>query len=208
LGTLVLGGLYSGFFTATEAGAVGAFGTLVFGLWNGPLREFATLRRALRESAHITATLFFIIVGALFFSRFLGLSRIPFELSNFLQDWDVHRHLVLALILVTWFALGMLVVQAAVFALTLHILFPIIVGLGYDPIWFCVIAMKMNEIAGVTPPVGLNAFSLAGSAGKDVKVGDVFAGVWPFVACDVVVLALLIAFPPIVLFLPQTMFGG
>ena len=208
LGTLVLGGLYSGFFTATEAGAVGAFGTLVFGLWNGPLREFATLRRALRESAHITATLFFIIVGALFFSRFLGLSRIPFELSNFLQDWDVHRHLVLALILVTWFALGMLVVQAAVFALTLPILFPIIVGLGYDPIWFCVIAMKMNEIAGVTPPVGLNAFSLAGSAGKDVKVGDVFAGVWPFVACDVVVLALLIAFPPIVLFLPQTMFGG
>jgi len=207
LGTVVLGGLYGGWFTATEAGAIGAFGTLLFGLLNGPLRHFPTFRKALRESAHITATLFFIIVGALFFSRFLGLSRIPYELSSFLQDWDVNRNVVLALILISWFALGMLVVQAAVFALTLPILFPIIVELGYDPIWFCVVAMKMNEIAGVTPPVGLNAFSLAGSAGKEVSVGEVFAGVWPFIACDLVVLALLIAFPDIVLFLPRTMFG-
>ena len=207
LGGLVLGGLYGGFFTATEAGAIGAFGTLIFGLFNGPLREFKVFAGALRESAAITATLFFIIVSALFFSRFLGLTRIPFELSNFLQTWDVSPHFILALILATWFVLGMLVVQAAVFALTLPILFPIVVELGYEPVWFCVIAMKMNEIAGVTPPVGLNAFSLKGAAGDDVKVNEVFAGVWPFILCDIVVLALLFLFPQLVLFLPETMLG-
>ncbi|TYB89450.1 TRAP transporter large permease [Oceaniovalibus sp. ACAM 378] len=207
LGTIVIGGMYAGFFTATEAGAIGAIGTLVFGLANGPLRHFETFRGALRESAEITAMLFFIIVGALFFSRFLGLSRIPYHLTLFLESWEVHRHFILALILLTWFVLGMLIVQTAVFALTLPILFPIVVNLGYDPIWFCVIAMKMNEIAGVTPPVGLNAFSLAGSAGKDVRVEHVYKGVMPFILCDLVVLILLIAVPGIVTFLPNMMFN-
>lgn len=207
LGSIVIGGMYAGFFTATEAGAIGAVGTLLFGLANGPLRKFENFRGALRESAQITTTLFFIIIGALFFSRFLGLSRIPYNLTIFLESWDVHRHIILALILVTWFVLGMLLVQTAVFALTLPILFPIVVNLGYDPIWFCVIAMKMNEIAGVSPPVGLNAFSLAGSAGKDVRVDHVYRGVLPFIACDLLVLLLLIAVPGIVTFLPNMMFG-
>lgn len=206
LGSLVIGGMYAGFFTATEAGAIGAVGTLLFGLANGPLRKFENFRGALRESAQITTTLFFIIIGALFFSRFLGLSRIPYNLTLFLESWEVHRHVILALILLTWFILGMLLVQTAVFALTLPILFPIVVHLGYDPIWFCVIAMKMNEIAGVSPPVGLNAFSLAGSAGKDVRVDHVYRGVLPFIACDVGVLLLLIAVPGIVTFLPNMMF--
>lgn len=206
LGSLVIGGMYAGFFTATEAGAIGAVGTLLFGLANGPLRKFENFRGALRESAQITTTLFFIIIGALFFSRFLGLSRIPYNLTLFLESWEVHRHVILALILLTWFILGMLLVQTAVFALTLPILFPIVVNLGYDPIWFCVIAMKMNEIAGVSPPVGLNAFSLAGSAGKDVRVDHVYRGVLPFIACDVGVLLLLIAVPGIVTFLPNMMF--
>lgn len=207
LGSTVIGGMYAGFFTATEAGAIGAVGTLLFGLANGPLRKFENFRGALRESAQITTTLFFIIIGALFFSRFLGLSRIPYNLTIFLESWEVHRHIILALILATWFVLGMLLVQTAVFALTLPILFPIVVNLGYDPIWFCVIAMKMNEIAGVSPPVGLNAFSLAGSAGKDVRVDHVYRGVLPFIACDLCVLLLLITVPGIVTFLPNMMFG-
>ncbi|WP_422073559.1 TRAP transporter large permease [Tranquillimonas rosea] len=205
LGTVVIGGMYAGFFTATEAGAVGALGTLLFGLANGPLRRFSNFRGALRDSAQITATLFFIIVGALFFSRFLGLSRIPYNLTVFLESWEVHSHVILGLILVTWFLLGMLIVQTAVFALTLPILFPIVVNLGYDPIWFCVIAMKMNEIAGVSPPVGLNAFSLAGTAGKDVRVDHVYRGVLPFILCDLGVLLLLFLFPALVTFLPDLM---
>lgn len=207
LGGCVIGGIYSGIFTATEAGAVGAFGALLFGLANGPLRRYENFSRALRDSAQITATLFFMIIGAMVFSRLLGLSRIPQEISSFLENWDVHRHVVLGAILLVWFALGLFIVQAAVFALTLPILFPVVVNLGYDPIWFCVIAMKMNEIAGVSPPVGLNAFSLAGSAGKDVRVEHVYRGVFPFIMCDLVVIVLLVAFPEIVLFLPTRMFG-
>ena len=207
LGSIVIGGIYSGLFTSTEAGAAGAVGTLAFGLWYGKLRDFKEVRAALRESAHTTSMLFFIIVTALFFSRFLAVTRIPFELADFLQSWPVPPIVILGCILLLWMILGMLVVQAAVFALTLPILFPVVVGLGYDPIWFCVIAMKMNEIAGVTPPVGLNAFGLAGAAGEGTTVEDVFRGVWPFIICDIIVLILLFSFPQLVLFLPNTMFG-
>lgn len=207
LGGIVIGGIYGGVFTATEAGAAGAVGTLVFGLWDGKLRKKGQIRAALRESAHTTSMLFFIIVTALFFSRFLAVTRIPFELANFLQSWPVPPIVILGCILLLWLVLGMLIVQAAVFALTLPILFPVVVSLGYDPIWFCVVAMKMNEIAGVTPPVGLNAFGLAGAAGDHTKVEDVFRGVWPFILCDLVILILLFLFPQIILFLPNTMMG-
>lgn len=208
LAFIVIGGIYSGIFTSTEAGAAGALGTLVFGLWQGPLRRLKAVKSALRESAHTTTMLFFIIITALFFSRFLAVTRIPFELADFLQSWDVHRFVILASILALWLILGTLVVQAAVFALTLPILFPVIVSLGYDPIWFCVIAMKLNEIAGVTPPVGLNAFGLAGVAGDGTKVEDVFGGVYPFILCDILVVILLFAFPDLVLFLPNAMLGN
>lgn len=205
LGGLVIGGMYGGLFTATEAGAIGALGALILGVVSGPLRSLDKLRAALRESAGITTTLFFIIVAALFFSRFLGLTRIPFEVTSFMTSWDVPAWMILGLILLIWFLMGMVVVPAAAFALTLPIVFPIVTELGYHPIWFCVIAMKMCEVAGVTPPVGLNAFALAGAAGKDVRISEVFAGVWPFVFCEIVVLIILLAFPSISLFLPETM---
>ncbi|GHB11131.1 TRAP transporter large permease [Salinicola rhizosphaerae] len=205
LGGLVIGGMYGGLFTATEAGAIGALGALVLGVAGGPLRKLEKLRAALRESAGITTTLFFIIIAALFFSRFLGLTRIPFEVTNFMTSWDVPSWMILGLILLIWFLMGMVVVPAAAFALTLPIVFPIVTELGYHPVWFCVIAMKMCEVAGVTPPVGLNAFALAGAAGRDVKISEVFSGVWPFVVCEIVVLAILLAFPAISLWLPETM---
>ncbi len=147
--------------------------------------------------------LFFMIITALFFSRFLALTRIPMELAAFLQSWDVHPHIVLAAIFVLWIFLGMIMAQAAVFALTLPILFPVIVKLGYDPIWFCVVAMKFNEIAGVSPPVGLNVFSLAGSVDDDTQVEEIYRGVYPFVLCDLVVLALLFLIPSLATWLPS-----
>lgn len=207
LGGVVLGGMYSGLFTATEAGAVGALGALLMGVVRGPLRNLKTMRASLRESAGVTTTLFFIIIAALFFSRFLGLTRIPFDISNFLVSSGMPGWSILALVLLIWFLMGMVIVPAAAFALTLPIIFPIIVELGYNPIWFCIIAMKMCEIAGVTPPVGLNAFALSSAAGRDVKVSEVFAGVWPFVAADIVVLVILLSFPAISTWLPNTMFG-
>ncbi|MFM2476057.1 TRAP transporter large permease [Celerinatantimonas sp. MCCC 1A17872] len=206
LAGVVLGGMYSGLFTATEAGAVGAFGALLMGAIRGPLRSIKTMRESLRESAGVTTTLFFIIIGALFFSRFLGLTRIPLDISHYLVASGMPGWVIMALVLVIWFLMGMIIVPAAAFALTLPIIFPIITQLGYNPIWFCIIAMKMAEIAGVTPPVGLNAFALGSAAGKEVKVSEVFAGVWPFVASDLVVLAILLAFPTISTWLPTTMF--
>ena len=207
LAMLVLGGIYTGIFTTTEAGAVGAIGTLVFGLWQGPLRRFTAVRSALRESAHTTSMLFIIIVTAMYFSRFFALTQIPSDMAEFLSTWNVHPNFVLASILALWFLGGMIMIPAAIFALTLPILFPIIEHLGFDPIWFCVIAMKLTEIAAVTPPVGLNAFALAGVS-EDAGVEDVFRGVWPYVVCDIIVVIILIMFPEIVLFLPNAMLGG
>ena len=207
LAMLVLGGIYTGVFTTTEAGAVGAIGTLVFGLWQGPLRKFTAVRSALRESAHTTSMLFIIIVTAMYFSRFFALTQIPSDMAEFLSTWNVHRNFVLASILALWFLGGMIMIPAAIFALTLPILFPIIEHLGFDPIWFCVIAMKLTEIAAVTPPVGLNAFALAGVS-DDAGVEDVFRGVWPYVVCDIIVVVILIMFPEIVLFLPNAMLGS
>jgi tripartite ATP-independent transporter DctM subunit len=206
LGIVVVGGIYAGVFTATEAGAIGVLGTLVLGLANRPLRSLTVLRFALRDSAKITTTLFAIIIGALFFSRFLGITQIPFDITSFLAEWNVPRWLVLGVVLFIWFLMGMIIVPAAVFALTLPIIFPVMTNLGYDPVWFCVIAMKLSEMAGVTPPVGLNAFALASTA-EDTRVGDVFLGVWPFVACEFVQLAVVMAVPEIALYLPNHMLG-
>jgi len=99
----------------------------------------------------------------------------------------------------------MLIVQAAVFALTLPILFPVVVNLGFDPIWFCVVAMKLNEIAGVTPPVGLNAFALSGATGDNTPVEQIYKGIIPFILCDIVVLAFLFMFPAMATWLPGNM---
>ncbi len=204
LAFLVIGGIYSGIFTANEAGAVGALGALLFGVAYGKLRKIEPIRSSLRETARTTAMLFFIIISAMYFSRFLAMTRIPTDLATFLASWQVHPHIVLCCVLVVWFLLGMVIYQAAVFALTLPIIFPVLVSLGYDPIWICVIAMKLNEIAGITPPVGINAFALAGVT--DSKVEQVFGGVLPFILCDVIVIIILFLWPQIALYLPSHMF--
>ena len=204
LSFMVIGGIYTGIFTANEAGAVGALGTLIFGLIQGKLRSMDPIRSSLRETARTTAMLFFIIIAAMYFSRFLAMTRVPTDLATFLANWEVHRHIVFMCVLAVWFLLGMVIYQAAVFALTLPIIFPVLVGLGYEPIWICVIAMKLNEIAGITPPVGINAFALAGVT--DSKVEQVFKGVIPFIFCDVLVIVILFMWPQIALWLPNNMF--
>lgn len=204
LSTMVIGGIYTGIFTANEAGAVGAFGALIFGVAYGPLRKITPIRESLLETARTTAMLFFIIVAAMYFSRFLTMTRIPTDLAHFLANWDVHPNIVFFCILSVWFLLGMVIYQAAVFALTLPIIFPVLVSLGYDPIWICVIAMKLNEIAGITPPVGINAFALGGVTNS--RVEDIFKGVIPFILCDVIVIIMLFMWPQIATYLPNKMF--
>jgi tripartite ATP-independent transporter DctM subunit len=207
LATIVLGGIYTGVFTPTEAGAAGAFSTLILGMFLGNLNQIKAIKEALRESAQTTAMVFMIIVGALFFTRVLAITRIPVELSELILGWNLPAIVVLLFILVLWFILGMIIIPAGICALTLPIVFPIIVELGYDPIWFGVITLKLAEIAAVTPPVGLNVYTLKGVAGEDTSIEEVFRGIWPFVICDLVVLVLLIAFPQLSLFLPNLMMG-
>ena len=206
LAVVVLGGMYTGFFTADEGGAVGALGTLLLGIWNGELRNAKAIKDSLRETARITTMLIFIIVTAMMFSRFLAITRLPMDFAEMLMGWKVNRWLVLLAILGLWFIMGMFMAQAAVFALTLPILFPVIMNYGFDPIWFCIIAMKINEIAGVTPPVGMSVFSLVGVVREDnVRIEDVYKGCAPFILCDLVVLVLLFIFPSIATFLPDLM---
>lgn len=207
LALLVLGGIYTGMFSPTEAGAAGAIAALILGLLQGKIRSFSVLKEALRESAQTTAMIFIIIIGALYFSRILALTGVPAQLAVLLQGWDVPRVIVLISILGVWFLLGMIIISTGVFALTLPVIFPIILSLGYNPIWFGVIALKLCEIAAVTPPVGLNVYALKGVA-EGTKIEEIFAGIAPFVVVDIIVLAFLIALPQISLFLPNLMLGS
>ncbi len=205
----VLGGLYTGFFTATEAGAVGALGALILGLFNGSLRKKGEVTQAMRESARSTTMLLFIVVTAMVFSRFLAMTHLPTRIADFLLVWQVPTYVAVGLILLVWFFLGMFMNQTSIFALTLPILFPVIVKLGINPIWFCIVAMKLNEIAAVSPPVGMNVFGLVGSVREveEVSVEDAYMGCFPFLLCDLIVIVLLFIFPQIATFVPDYMMG-
>lgn len=205
IAVVVLGGLYSGWFTPTEAAAAGAVVTLIVG-WR--LREFTKLSDvtdAMRESANVTAMLFLINIGALFYSRVLSVTRLPTELTLLLQTADIAPIFILLGVMAIMFFLGMIMVPVGIYALTLPIVFPLLVGLGYDPIWFGVIVLKLTEIGAITPPVGLNVFAMKSVIPREMNIslGDIYKGCLPFILCDVAVLALLIAFPQIALWLPN-----
>jgi len=204
---IVLGGIYSGLFTPTEAAAVGALAALIIGFFQGKLNDINVVKEAIRESSQSCSMIFIIIIGALFFSRFIAINQFADILASSLQGWNVPREVILGGIFVLWFFLGMIIEGTGIKALVLPIVFPIIVSLGYDPIWFGIVTLKLGEIAAVTPPVGLNVYALKGVAGEGTSLEDIFKGIWPFVLCDIVVLILLVVFPNIVLYLPNLILG-
>ena len=206
---VVLGGLYSGWFTPTEAAAAGALITLAFGWMLRSFSNVGEVTGAMRESANVTAMLFLINVGALFYSRVLAITRLPTELTSLLHALDMPPFMILSGIIAIMFFLGMIMVPVGIYALTLPIVFPLLIELGYDPIWFGVIALKLTEIGAITPPVGLNVFAIKGAIPKalNIRLEDVYKGCLPFLICDVVILILLILFPKISLWLPDLLFG-
>jgi len=204
---VVLGGIYSGIFTPTEAAAAGVISVFLFGIWKGELKNFSAIRESLKESAKNSSMIFAIMVGALFFGRVLGMTRLPSNLTTFIIQMNVSPTIVTIFILVVLFFLGMFMNASAFFMFSFPIFFPVIVKLGINPLWFCIVSMKMAEIGAVTPPVGLNAFALQGVSGKDVSVEDVFSGVVPFILCDLVVIVILFIFPQIVTWLPSIYLG-
>ena len=204
---IVFVGMYSGGFSPTEAAAAGCFVTFIVGIVNRNITHIKDLRGSFRETANTTSMMFIINVGALLFSRIFALTDIPQNMALLVQGWDVPRFVILLGIFVVYFLLGMVMIEVGIYALTLPILMPIISTLGYDPIWFGVVVIKLSEIAAITPPVGMNVYMAKAVAGKEVTLEQVFKGIWPFCLCDIIVLFLLVAFPQLTLWLPNLLLG-
>jgi tripartite ATP-independent transporter DctM subunit len=200
---IVMGGIYFGFFTPTEAAGIGAFGALcliiVLRKVNGGI-----LFECLRETGKMTAFIFLVVFGANIFSSFLALTGLPMALSDFITGLPYPRHIILIAIILIYLVLGCFMEVYAIMILTLPIIFPIVQALQFDPIWFGVIMVIVLEAGLITPPVGLNVFVLKGAL-PDVPLETIFRGVWPFLTAAVIELILLTIFPQIALFLPMHM---
>jgi len=202
---IVIGGIYAGVFTVTEAAAVGAGLTFLHSLWTRRL-TIEKFFAALLDTVKTTAMVFFILIGAHFFAPFLALTRIPVELSNTVGELAIPAFAILMVIIAVYIALGTFMEGFAMMVLTVPIVLPIITTLGYDPIWFGIIMVLVLEMGLISPPVGLNVFVVKGVA-PHVPLGEVYRGIMPFWLAMAVCVALLVAFPQIALFLPDTMLG-
>jgi C4-dicarboxylate transporter DctM subunit len=201
----VIGGLYGGFFIPTEAGAVGAVGAFAIGVLRGKLSGAGVLQ-ALLQATRTAAAVFTVLIGALCFGYFLTITQTPQHVTQFLSGLGVGPYGVLALILLMYLALGCLMDAMAMIILTVPIVFPVVTALGFDPIWFGVVIVVTVELGLIHPPVGMNVFVIK-SVIKDVSMATIFAGVLPFVATDLIRLAILVAFPALATWLPQRMIG-
>ncbi|MBU2509951.1 TRAP transporter large permease [bacterium] len=200
---LVMGGLYTGWFTPTAAAGVGAFGALVIMIVKGRLSRQSTLA-SLKDSCKTTAMIFGIIIGATIFQYFMTISLLPDFLANLVIEMQVHRHVIMSLIIFLFIIMGCFMEGLSIMFLAVPIVFPIVEGMGYDPIWFGIIITLVMEMSLITPPVGVNVFVLNGVA-EDVPMETIFKGVFPFWIAMLVCIILLMVFPDIVLFLPETM---
>ncbi|MBI4275698.1 MAG: TRAP transporter large permease, partial [Rhizobiales bacterium] len=200
----VIGGLYGGLFTATEAAGAGAGGAFIIGVLRGRLGMRETLN-ALLETTRTTAAVFTVLIGALLFGYFLTVTQTPQKVTEFLTTGlGLERYGVLALIMLMYLVLGCLMDALAMIILTVPIIFPVIKALGFDPIWFGVIVVMTVELGLIHPPVGMNIFVIK-SVIEDVKISTIFYGVLPFIATDLIRLVILIVFPAIATFLPSHM---
>jgi tripartite ATP-independent transporter DctM subunit len=199
----VMGGIYGGAFTATEGAGMGAFGAMAFALWRRAL-SWRALYGCLVESARTTAMIFMILIGALMFAEFVNITSMPNDLKAFVQHFNLSPILVVAAICAIYVILGTAMEELSMILLTIPVFFPLVVGLGFDPVWFGILIVVVVEIGLISPPVGMNLFVLK-TLIPQVTTGTVFRGVTPFFVADVVRLAILIAFPAISLWLPSLM---
>lgn len=196
---LVLGGIYSGAITATEAAAVGAAGALVISVVSGGLRTRG-LNESLAATLRTTCMIFAIIIGAMIFSYFLAIAQIPQTLVTWVGELPLPPWAIMLVIIAIYIVLGFFIDQIAIIILTLPLVFPLVMSLGYDPIWFGIIVTKTAEIGLVTPPLGMNVFVACGATGTRIEQG--FRGVAPFLLGDLIVIALLFMIPGLSTWLP------
>lgn len=200
---LVIGGIYGGVFTATEGAGVGAAGAFFFALFRGALTP-RVLLDILVESTRTTAMLFTILIGAMVFTSFINFTSMPGDLRDFLLQFSPHPLMVVVVMMAIYVALGLVMEELSMVLLTIPVFFPVITGLGFDPVWFGILIVTIVEIGMISPPVGMNLFVM-NSLLPLVKLKNIFKGVWPFVMADIVRLCILIAFPAISLWLPGFM---
>jgi tripartite ATP-independent transporter DctM subunit len=200
---IVMGGIYGGVFTTTEGAGIGAFGAFIIALLRKSLNVSVTLD-ILVESARTTGMLFMILVGALVFANFVNFTTLPSDLKSLVSTHNISPVAVMIAICAIYIVLGAAMEELSMVLLTLPVFFPLVVSLGFDPVWFGIVIVLVVMIGLISPPVGMNMFVVRNML-PELSTATVFKGVMPFVYTLVVVLALLVAFPQIALFLPQTL---
>lgn len=199
---VVIGGIYLGWFTPTEAAGIGAFGAFFFTIVRRKL-TWKSFKESLISTSLTSGMLFSIILGALILGYFLTVTRLPYELAATVSALPVNRYVVLVLILITTLLLGCVMDSMAIILLTIPVFYPLILQLGFNPIWFGILMVRVTEMGLITPPVGLNVFIIKGITNVPMKT--VFKGVYPFLLADLLEVILLIAIPQLTLFLPNLM---
>lgn len=200
---VVMGGIYTGIFTPTEAGAFGAGVALILLLMKSKSR-FHSLREGLTETAKVTCMFFTIVICAHFFTLGLTVSGIPKTLVTHLIGLNMHPKVILVMLLSVYLPLGMFLDTVSLLFLTLPILFPVVKTLGFSGVWFGILVTKLIEVSLITPPLGLNVYVIKGIL-PEVEIGTIFRGCIPFLIMDILTLMILFFFPQIVLWLPSTM---
>ncbi|MBV0911684.1 TRAP transporter large permease [Anianabacter salinae] len=199
---LVIGGIYFGVFTPTEAAGIGAVGAFGIAAMRGRLTR-ETVREALLETVKTSAMIFTVLIGALTLNNLAVFSGMAFALSNFVGGIDAAPWVIMAVILLIYLVLGCFLDTLAMILLTVPIFTPIVTGLGYDPVWFGIIVVMVAELGLITPPIGMNVFVIKGMA-PHVKLTAIYAGVIPFVIAQMLLIVMVFALPDIALWLPET----
>lgn len=198
---LVMGGLFAGFFTPTEAAGVGAAGTIMIALVGRRL-TWEGFVRALYDTTRISCMIFVVVAGATVFGHFLAVTQIPANIGSFVAGLQFHSMIIMGFIIVIYLFLGCLMDSLAMIMLTIPIIYPVVLAMGYDPIWFGVVIVVIAEMGVITPPVGINAYVVAGVA-RDVPLHLIFRGALHMLYAMIALAVLLLVFPKLTTFLPQ-----
>lgn len=198
---LVMGGLYAGWFTPSEAGAAGAFFALLLSLLRRSL-SWQGFVAAIRDTLRISCMIMVIVTGAVIFGRFLTVTRLPYDMATWTANLPIPHVVILSIMLIIYIIGGAVMDALAFLMITIPIFYPMVTSMGYDPIWFGVLITVITTMGAVTPPVGVNTYIVAGMT-KEVPLQRVFKGVTFFLPAYVICAAVMIAFPQLTLFLPS-----
>ena len=202
---VVLGGMFTGFFTVNEAAAVGALGGIIIMAIRRKL-NFKSFIAVMKDSVKTTAMTYLILIGADVFGKFLAITQLPMNLASFIEGLSISRYIILLFIVLIYAVMGCFMDALPMITLTVPIFLPIITGLGFDPVWFGILCILVMELGLITPPVGLNCYVISGIV-KDIPLARIFKGSLPFIPAILAACLLVTVFPQLALFLPNLMYG-